>query len=970
MIQEIFKGLLPNDWEDLIVMRDVDGYLEHYGVGHENGGHSGRYPWGTGDSPYQRNAAFLQEVSRLKAEGFSEKDIAIQLHCRTTSELRNKIAAASNTNRKINIDKAIALSNQGMGATEIGREMGVNESTVRNWLKESTSINARKLENTMNVIRERVEEGAVIDVGKGVEYQIGVTADKLNKAVAALEAEGYSVHTFRVPQLVTNHETTMKVICKPDVEWKDIVTHPERVEEIHQISYDMGETFERSDLNVKYPASISSDRVKIRYAEEGGVEEGDGTMRIRRGVDDLSLNGKTYAQVRIAVDDSHYLKGMALYGDDSEFPPGVDIIFNTNKSNTKSKMEVLKEFKKNENGEVDRSNPFGATIRKQTEYTDPVTGEKKLSAINIVNDEGTWDTWSRTLSSQFLSKQPIELIKEQLNKTYDEQKRRIDDIMQLTNPTVKRKMLLDAAEELDTACVELQATAIPRMAAKVILPVSSLKDNEIYAPTFNEGEKVVLVRYPHEGTFQIPELTVTHSNKQAKNLLGNARDAVGINSRVAELLSGADFDGDSVMVIPNNEGKIQHTKPLKDLEGFDAKREYSLPKTAPEVGPKTGFNKQMEMGKISNLITDMTFQHATPEELARAVKMSQTVIDAEKHHLDWKRCYQEQNIRELALKYQGKASGGAGTLISRASGQAELDFEVAEYKPIIKETGALYYRPTDRVYKSYKTHKVKKQLYNEDGTPMRDENGKLMKETVTERVLDENGKPILVEKKATTTTTKMEKAFITGGDAYDLVSKARTPQELVYAEYANRTKALANETRKNSLGLRSTYSPSANKTYKEEVDSLTNKLAIAKSRAAYERQAIARANFVVKAKVQDNPSLSQDKDKLKKVKYQALEKARADVGLTKYVFDVTPKEWEAIQAGAVHDNTIMEILTRANPDKIHEYASPKTPMTFSPGVKSSIRSRANAGYSIAAIAEDMGLSVSQINYVLYDDDAQ
>lgn len=29
-------------------------FLQHYGVGHEDGGHSGRYPWGSGKKPKQR----------------------------------------------------------------------------------------------------------------------------------------------------------------------------------------------------------------------------------------------------------------------------------------------------------------------------------------------------------------------------------------------------------------------------------------------------------------------------------------------------------------------------------------------------------------------------------------------------------------------------------------------------------------------------------------------------------------------------------------------------------------------------------------------------------------------------------------------------------------------------------------------------------------------------------------------------
>ena len=75
------------------------------------------------------------------------------------------------------------------------------------------------------------------------------------------------------------------------------------------------------------------------------------------------------------------------------------------------------------------------------------------------------------------------------------------------------------------------------------------------------------------------------------------------------------------------------------------------------------------MGRISNLITDMTLKDATEDELARAVRYSNTVIDAEKHHLDYKKSYSDNNIAELKEKYQGrytktgKYSEGASTLI-------------------------------------------------------------------------------------------------------------------------------------------------------------------------------------------------------------------------------------------------------------------------------------------------------------------
>src|SRR5699024_9296204 len=141
-----------------------------------------------------------------------------------------------------------------------------------------------------------------------------------------------------------------------------------------------------------------------------------------------------------------------------------------------------------------------------------------------------------------------------------------------------------------------------RQKYQVILPITSMKDNEVYAPNYKNGETVALVRYPHGGTFEIPILTVNNKQAEARRVLGNTpKDAIGINSKVAERLSGADFDGDTVMVIPCNSGKskVKITSTPQLIKDFDPKLEYG--------GKKEGTFKQMrdtqkEMGVISNLI--------------------------------------------------------------------------------------------------------------------------------------------------------------------------------------------------------------------------------------------------------------------------------------------------------------------------------------------------------------------------------
>ncbi len=55
----------------------------------------------------------------------------------------------------------------------------------------------------------------------------------------------------------------------------------------------------------------------------------------------------------------------------------------------------------------------------------------------------------------------------------------------------------------------------------------------------------------------------------------NAPDAIGINPKVAQKLSGADFDGDAVIVIPNHNGLVKTSASLEGLKNFDPITAYS-----------------------------------------------------------------------------------------------------------------------------------------------------------------------------------------------------------------------------------------------------------------------------------------------------------------------------------------------------------------------------------------------------------
>ena len=187
-----------------------------------------------------------------------------------------------------------------------------------------------------------------------------------------------------------------------------------------------------------------------------------------------------------------------MYSDD--IPEGKDIIFNTNKPSGTAKEKVLKDLKNNPD------NPFGATINRQS------------GALNILSEEGDWSNWGKTLSSQFLSKQPTKLVKERLDATYEKAKAEFDVINSLTNPAVKKHLMEAYSNELDSKAKHLKAQGIPNMGGHVILPFPDMNANEVYAPNYNDGDKVVLVRYPHGGIFELPELTVNNKGPAKKVL--------------------------------------------------------------------------------------------------------------------------------------------------------------------------------------------------------------------------------------------------------------------------------------------------------------------------------------------------------------------------------------------------------------------------------------------------------------------
>lgn len=995
-----------------------DEFLEHYGMPRR----SGRYPWGSGDDPYQHEPDFLTRVDKLKEKGWTESAENIKKEFGlTTTQYRIEKSICLDERKALDIARAKSLKADGLSTSEIARKFGTNESTIRGWFDQEQKQRYSQAKATADFLKKQVKEKRMIDVGKNVELDMDVSSglnisrEKMEAALYLLEREGYHVYKGRVPQPTNkNQMTTIKVLAAPDVQHKEIFDY-DKIKTINDyISRDDGETYEKK---FHYPNSLDSKRVKVILKDEIGPsgfkgDDLDGVIQIRRGCKDLDLGNSRYAQVRILVDGNKYLKGMAIYSDN--MPDGYDVVVNSNK---KTREDAFKGIKN------DPDNPFGAAIKPNSEggqyWYDPKTGEHcssskkgaKLGLINKTREEGDWSEWKDSLPSQFLAKQSKSLADKQLKLSKATKLAEYDEIMSLENPTVKKYYLKKFADECDRAAVDLKAAALPGQKTHVILPINSLKDNEVYAPQYKSGTQLALIRYPHGGTFEIPILKVNNSDAGARKIIGtDAIDAVGINKKVADRLSGADYDGDFVVCIPTHDSKgkvkITSSPQLEGLKNFDSKQykgEVKIDKNGKETywyqghryEPLGARAKQTQMGQVSNLITDMTIQGASDSELARAVRHSMVVIDAEKHKLDYRQSYKDNNIRQLELKYQPKTNknggpdgGGASTIFSRAKGDAER--EKTRGQPKINIKGKSWYDPSKPEGSYLYTKALDKDLYyardkydKKTGlTTLWTEDGKKITYDKKDKAQYEKYAPVMKKDKKTgevyftnkagtiryerKTRTIPSTKMAETDDAMTLVSKFRHPKELLYAEYANDMKALANKARKSYMEVGNLkYSPQAKKIYAQAVSSLEAKLNDAKKNAPRERYATMLAAAEIKRRRQMNPDMSADD--IKKLSQRSMSKYREEVGSAtrkKRNIVITDKEWEAIQAGAISNNKLKEILDNSDPDSLRSRAMPKQAKGLSNAQIARIKALNTSNFTIGEIAEKMGISPSTVSQYL------
>ncbi len=1048
----------------------------HSGKAHDEnppGRGSGRYPWGSGNRKHQHSWDIMSRIDKMHAEGKTDKEIAKELGW--TMEQYNKetgkVETVGNTSR-YKAEKEIAVHEVAMDkhdelvwyrthddprtgkpytTSEIARLMGFpNESSLRSYEKSSKNSADSPLFIAADKVKEACATTGYLDVGKGANLYLDITEDRMKTVLEVCKREGYEVANDVHSQQLGNADnyTTRKILVSPE----ELAANPDK--SAMQLAYNAVKTnkverfYDETDFELNAqkdgteqhydPVRISPSRIQVKYAEQNGAAK-DGVIEIAAKLDkdgnivprspDLCLGYRPdgelarYAQIRIAVDGGKelagpenptggkYIKGMAVYNLD--LPEGTDILVNSNKSESKGLAKALKSM------EEGKENPFGAATIQQW-YTDPKTGEKKLSAIQIVGAttmddhdahiEGRWAQWSKNLPAQFLSKQNLSLAKQQLKTDVLKKEDEFESIMSIQQPVVKRQLLIDFADSCDKSAEELKGAPLPGQKTHVMLASTTLKDNECYCANYDTGTTVALIRFPHTGPFEIPVVKVNNRNKEVREMIGKTPlDAIAVNKNVADKLSGADFDGDNVIVIPmsrkNADGSFDKTVNIKAQETLKALQNFSVeeygidsPRFKDMVGrdgkptykyPKTEKAKGTEMGKITNLITDMYAAGCDDtDELARAVKYSMVIIDAKKHELNYTQAYKDLGIKELEKKYQTKEngkSGGANSLISKATSEIEVPKMEWRYGDIDEATGRKVMTAPQQT-----TKVVRKPVYAEapadyrwidnEGNPhkskyFKDKDGNKIVETYTgkvEKTKDGNykyvagdGKQKWVDDKEVTRTMKVTR-MANAQDASELLSKNPSKMELTYRDYANHMKTMANEARKAAVGIETSYplDPKAKKEYAEEVASLNAKLVKAKKNAIRERQAQSLATSRVNAEMDANPGMYNDSDDRKKLRDRALKQARFDCNAQKDRVTFTEKEWEAVERKAVSATTLSELLRNADSVEYTRLAMPKS-NTISTAKRSRIKALAAQGYSQEEIAKMVdGVSTSSVSNIL------
>lgn len=84
---------------------------------------------------------------------------------------------------------------------------------------------------------------------------------------------------------------------------------------------------------------------------------------------------------------------------------------------------------------------------------------------------------------------------------------------------------------------------------QTIYSIFQMPDDEIYAPSFQDGETVIVIRWPYTNNCDFPILKVNNKHRESIAVLGQAKGVAGVSISTIMRL-GADYGGDTAIILP------------------------------------------------------------------------------------------------------------------------------------------------------------------------------------------------------------------------------------------------------------------------------------------------------------------------------------------------------------------------------------------------------------------------------------
>ena len=140
---------------------------------------------------------------------------------------------------------------------------------------------------------------------------------------------------------------------------------------------------------------------------------------------------------------------------------------------------------------------------------------------------------------------------------------------------------------------------------------------------------------------------------------------------------------------------------------------------------------------------------------------------------------------------------------------------------------------------------------------------------------------------------------------------------------------------------------------------------MALSNAPLERQVHLVGNKKLQAKKEANPDM--DASQIKKLKGQILAETRELVGANKKRVEITQEEWNAIEAGAISNALLKQILDNTNLDVVQSYATPRSQSVMSDSKIARAKIYLSQGRATSEIADALGVSVSTLSKALKEE---